>query len=366
MIRMLLKTSLPHCPTASLPHCLAALSPYRLLLSMAALGLLVSCGQPAQKPRLHTFTGPTMGTSYTVKVVADSLDKEHRAVLQKLIQGRLAEVNAKMSHYLGDSELTLLNQWQSDEPYSISQETFEVLDHALRVSRLTGGAFDITIGPLVDAWGFGPPGRSADPPAQPAIDRLLAMTGWEFLELLPDGPAVRKLVPQLGLDLSAIAKGFGVDQVAEGLESEDVQHFMVEVGGEVRASGSNPNGNPWRIAIEIPDPSKRGVQLVIPLTNLSLATSGDYRNYYEEGGKRISHTIDPRSGWPISHAVASVSVVHKECVQADAFATALLVLGPEGFELAEELGLAAFFLARQPDGTFAERRTTAFTSLVKD
>ena len=183
MIRMLLKTSLPHCPAASLS--------YRLLLSLpflAATGFLLSCGQPAQKPRLHTFTGPTMGTNYTVKVVADSLDNDRRAALQKLIQARLAEVNSKMSHYLGDSELTLLNQWQSDEPYSISQETFEVLEHALESAGLP-------MAPSIsrsDRWsmpgGFGPPGRSADPPDQPAIDRLLAMTGWEYLELLARRP----------------------------------------------------------------------------------------------------------------------------------------------------------------------------------
>jgi thiamine biosynthesis lipoprotein len=307
-----------------------------------------------------------MGTSYTVKVVVDELDDKRSGTLQELIQNELDDVNSKMSHYLGDSELTLLNSWPSVEPFSVSQETFEVLNHSLRVSQLTGGAFDVTIAPLVDAWGFGPPGRPTDPPDQEVIDRLLALTGWEFLELLPDGPSVRKLVPELTLDLSAIAKGFGVDEVAEALESEEIEHYMVEVGGEIRTRGSNPNGNPWRIAIEKPDPAQRVMQLILPLRNLSLATSGDYRNYYEEGGNRISHTIDPRSGWPITHSVASVSVVHRQCVQADAFATALLVLGPDGFELAEELGLAAFFLARGPDGSFAEHRTTAFSALLEN
>ncbi len=307
-----------------------------------------------------------MGTSYTVKVVAEDLDDERRAALQKLIQATLAEVNAKMSHDRGDSELSLLNRWTSDEPYSISQEMFEVLDHALRISQLTGGAFDITVGPLVDAWGFGPPGQATEPPDQRVIDRLLESTGWEFLELLPDGPAVRKLIPQLSLDLSAIAKGFGVDQVAEALDSEDFQHYMVEVGGEVRTRGSNPNGNTWRIAIEKPDSDQRALQVVIPLKNLSMATSGDYRNYYEEGGDRISHTIDPRTGWPIKHSVASVSVIHEECDQADAFATGLRVLGPEGDDLAEEWGLAADFLARQPDGEFVERITTAFSALMEN
>lgn len=359
MIRIDLSVSKPYAPTARLPYFL-----WLSLPLLAATGFLLSCGQRPQGPRLHTFSGPTMGTDYTVKVVAKDLDDERRAVLQKLIQSKLAEVNSKMSHYLGDSELTLLNQWQSVEPYSVSQETFEVLNHALRISQLTGGVFDVTIGPLVDAWGFGPPGRPAEAPDQQVIDRLLMMTGWEYLQLLPDGPAVRKLVPQLTIDLSAIAKGFGVDQVAEALESEGIQHYMVEVGGEIRTLGSNPNGNPWQIAIEKPDPGRQAIEVVIPLRNLSMATSGDYRNYYEEGGKRISHTIDPRTGWPISHSVASVTVIHRECVQADAFATALLVLGPEGYELAEELGLAAYFLTRSPAGDFAERRTTAFSSLV--
>jgi thiamine biosynthesis lipoprotein len=172
-------------------------------------------------------------------------------------------------------------------------------------------------------------------------------------------------VPELTLDLSAIAKGFGVDQVAEALEREGIEHYMVEVGGEVRTRGSNPSGEAWRIAIEKPDPSHRDMQVILPLNDLSMATSGDYRNYYEEEGRRISHMIDPRSGWPVTHAVASVSVVDEECVQADAFATALLVLGPEGFELAEELGLAAYFLERSPDGGFTERRTTAFSALME-
>ena len=333
---------------------------------VAAVVSLLSCGEAVEGPRLHTFTGPTMGTSYTVKVVEDDLDDERRAALQRVIQSELDDVNAKMSHYLGDSELSLLNRWASDEPFTISQETFEVLEHALEVSRLTHGAFDITVGPLVNAWGFGPPGQPTEPPDQAIIERLLELTGWEHLELLPEVPAARKLLPELTMDLSAIAKGFAVDEVAHALASEDVLDFMVEIGGEVRTRGSNPNGNPWRIAIERPDAAQREMQLVIPLRDRSLATSGDYRNYYEVGGQRISHTIDPRNGWPITHAVASVSVVHTDCVLADAFATALLVLGPEGYELAEKLNLAAFYLARKADGDFAELETSAFAALVGD
>jgi thiamine biosynthesis lipoprotein len=352
--------------SSSAPHRRSTPAACRQLSAVAALALLVSCAQSDSQLRLHTFSGPTMGTQYTVKVVAEDLDDERQDHLGETIQRELDEVNAKMSHYLEDSELSRLNRWQSVEPYPISLETFEVLNQALRISRLTDGAFDITIAPLVDAWGFGPPGRSDEPPNEQLIEMLLRRTGWELIELLPDGPAVRKLVPQLTFDLSAIAKGFGVDQVAEGLEREGVRHYMVEVGGEVRTRGSNPDGTAWRIAIEKPDSAQRALQLIVPLRDLSMATSGDYRNYYEAGGRRISHTIDPRTGRPITHALASVSVIHEECVQADALATALMVLGPEGYELAEQLGLAVYFLAREADGGFIETRTTAFSALVED
>jgi thiamine biosynthesis lipoprotein len=323
--------------SSSAPHRRSTPAACRQLSAVAALALLVSCAQSDSQLRLHTFSGPTMGTQYTVKVVAEDLDDERQDHLGETIQRELDEVNAKMSHYLEDSELSRLNRWQ-----------------ALRISRLTDGAFDITIAPLVDAWGFGPPGRSDEPPNEQLIEMLLRRTGWELIELLPDGPAVRKLVPQLTFDLSALAKGFGVDQVAEGLEREGVRHYMVEVGGEVRTRGSNPDGTAWRIAIEKPDSAQRALQLIVPLRDLSMATSGDYRNYYEAGGRRITH------------ALASVSVIHEECVQADALATALMVLGPEGYELAEQLGLAVYFLAREADGGFIETRTTAFSALVED
>lgn len=326
--------------------------------------LLFSCSPPRATPDLHVFTGETMGTTYTVKVVGDGFGEELMTDLPAVMQGELDEVNAKMSHYLEDSELTRLNRWQSEGPFSVSAETMTVLGHAEEISRSSGGAFDITVGPLVDAWGFGPAGQPPEPPSPTEIDRLRGQVGWRKIELDIEAGAVRKAHPELALDLSAIAKGFGVDQVAEALDRAGVESYMVEVGGEVRTRGLNDKGEAWRIAIERPDPTGRGLHLVLPLSDLALATSGDYRNYYEVDGRRISHTIDPRTGHPITHRFTSASVITEECVRADAWATALLVLGPDGVTLAEDLGLAAFFLERNPEGGFTEHRTTAFEDLL--
>ena len=278
----------------------------------------------------------------------------------------LAEVDSKMSHYLEDSELSHLNRWTEPEPFTVSPQFLEVLQHAMEISATTGGAFDITVGPLVDAWGFGPGGRVGSAPAPTEIERLLATTGWEMVAVDRASSTVAKAQPDLRFDLSAIAKGFSVDQVADALEAEGVERYMVEVGGEIRTSGLNSQNQAWRIGIQRPVPGAEVVDLIVPLSGLAMATSGDYRNYYEVGGRRVSHTIDPRTGLPITHNVASVSVVSPLCVRADAYATGLLVLGPEGFDLAEDLGLAAYFLQRDKEDIFVGRMTTAFREILSD
>jgi thiamine biosynthesis lipoprotein len=334
-----------------------------VLVALLAL-LTLGCRAPDTKPSITTLTGPTMGTLYTVKVAATGLAQARQDEVQAAVQAELDDVNAKMSHYLEDSELSRLNRWTEPEPFPVSAETLEVLQHAAEVSAFTDGAFDVTVGPLVNAWGFGPPGRPAETPAAEQIEHLLAATGWELVGLDANTSTVRKGHPELTLDLSAIAKGYGVDRVAARLDMEGIENYMIEIGGEVRTRGLNEQGAPWRIAIERPEIGRRALQLVVPLSELSMATSGDYRNYYEVDGRRLSHTIDPRTGWPITHNVASVSVVHEQCVRADALATALLVLGPDGFDLAEKLGLWAYFLTRQPDGGFSERMTPQFAALL--
>jgi thiamine biosynthesis lipoprotein len=307
-----------------------------------------------------------MGTQYRIKVVMDEASSKQIYDIELAAKAALDSVNAKMSNYLQDSEVTKINNWNEAAPLEISHDTLEVLQHALEISSTTRGAFDITVAPLVNAWGFGPPGRRPQPPVQAKVDQLLERTGWEMIRVDRASSSVSKARPDLSLDLSAIAKGYAVDKVADALDSQGVEHYMIEVGGEIRTRGLNEQDEAWRIGIERPMPGgNQAIDLVVPMSDGAMATSGDYRNYYEIDGKRISHTIDPRTGYPITHSVASVSVIAPLCVRADAYATALLVLGPEGFDLAEDLGLAAYFLQRDKEGVFVGRMTNAFKDILE-
>ncbi|MCB1034617.1 MAG: FAD:protein FMN transferase, partial [Acidobacteria bacterium] len=225
-----------------------------------------------------------------------------------------------------------------------------------------GGAFDITVGPLVTAWGFGPRRLPPEPPPEEELAELLPHVGFRLLELTDEG--VVKKDPRTQGDLSAIAKGYAVDQVAETLEAEGFDDYMVEVGGEVRTGGHAPGGGPWRIGIEGPTPEGHTLYRVLPLSNLAVATSGDYRNFYEVNGRRYSHTLDPKTGRPVEHAGAAVSVVMEDCASADGWATALLVLGPDaGYDLATEKELAALFQSHEEGGGISVRQTPRFEAL---
>jgi thiamine biosynthesis lipoprotein len=308
-----------------------------------------------------------MGTIYTAKVVTGDLSEERENNLHQVIEGELERVNAKMSHYLDDSELTRFNRSEETAPFPLSAETFEVFRHAQELSALSGGAFDITVGPLVDAWGFGPPGRPSQPPSNTMIAGLLEQLGYTKLELDPESLTVRKTEPHLRCDLSAIAKGYAVDLAAVALDKEGLTDYMVEVGGEVRTRGVNDSGQSWRIGIERPLAGDRVLQRVIGLSGFSMASSGDYRNYYEVDGKRVSHTIDPRTGRPITHRLAAVSIVDELCVRADGLATTLMVLGPEeGYQLAVKHNVAALFLVHdeEAESGFKELTTPSFDRLV--
>jgi thiamine biosynthesis lipoprotein len=306
-----------------------------------------------------------MGTTFTVKVVAENLTEANQIRLQRLIEDELRAVNGKMSHYLEDSELSQFNRSRETTPFVISQSTLEVFRHAAEVSALTGGAFDITAGPLVNVWGFGPEGHAETLPSDAEIARALERSGYDKLEIDEESATVRKTQPDLYCDLSAIAKGYGVDRVAESLERDGLANFMVEVGGEVRTSGTNDSGNAWRIAIEQPVPGRRAIQRIVPLSDLAMATSGGYRNFYDVDGAHFSHMIDPRTGRPISHRLASVSVVDELSVRADALATGLFVLGPEeGYRLAVHRDIAALFLIEEEGGELQELATPAFERLL--
>ena len=306
-----------------------------------------------------------MGTTFTVRVAGEPAGAAPVAGLEAAIDGVLARIDGRMSTWRPASELSRFNRLQSTEPFPLSEDTLAVFRHALEISELTGGAFDVTVAPLVDAWGFGPAGRPAAFPDGAEIERLRARVGYRQLAIDERSSTIRKSHAAVAADLSALAKGYAVDQVAELLRAAGIESFLVEVGGELRARGRSERGEVWRVGIERPAPGPPALQRQLALRDLALATSGDYRNYYDVEGRRLSHTIDPRSGRPVSHGLASASVLDPLCVRADALATALEVLGPEeGFELAASNGWAALLIGRRPDGELFERETPEFTALA--
>jgi thiamine biosynthesis lipoprotein len=299
--------------------------------------------------------GQTMGTIFQVKIVQDDSIRIDKNFLQNEISEILKKVNSRMSTYIEDSEISLFNNYNNTDWYSISEDFAFVLERALEISKQSSGTFDITVGKLVNLWGFGSELKEHTVPDNDQLAALMAITGYQHLEVRLEPPSVKKDIPELYIDLSAIAKGFGVDKIAEYLDSKNVDNYLVEIGGEVRSSGTNQKNEPWKVGIEYPD-SPLSIYEVISLGSYSIATSGDYHNYFENNGIRYSHTIDPRTGMPISHKLASVTVVYKSCTLADAYATAINVLGPEsGISFALEHKLPAYLIVREEDGFIVKK-----------
>ncbi|MGH0030199.1 MAG: FAD:protein FMN transferase [Myxococcota bacterium] len=334
----------------------------RLLLAVAAVGIALAALRALRAPQedpvaLH---GEAMGTTWSVKVVADGASQAERREIRGLVVERLDEVNRRMSTYDPESELSRFNRHRSIEPFPVSPPTLAVFRVAQEVSEQTGGAFDVTVGPLVAAWGFGAGGQP-EPPSPVRLEALRARVGHHLLRIDPEGGGLVKRHPELVCDLSAVAKGYAVDRVAEALAARGVADDRIEVGGETRARGERAGGGAWRVAIERPEPGQRSVFGVVALADAALATSGDYRTYRDRDGVRLSHLIDPRTGRPAAHRLASVSVLHPSAARADALATGLGVLGPDaGPALAERLGLAAYFIVRETDGALRGVATGAF------
>ena len=260
------------------------------------------------------------------------------------------------------SEISRLNAAQAGETVAFSGPTAEVFAISERISEESEGAFDITVGPAVDAWGFGSVPFENPPPAA-ALAELRERIDWRQIEIFEGG--ARKLADRVETNLSAVAKGYAVDRVAEALAELGENSVMVEVGGEVRVSGLNVEGARWRVAVERPEALPGTVHRIVDLESGCLATSGDYRNSYEWEGQRYSHTIDPRTASPVAHELASVSVHHPHCADADAYATALMVLGPEdGLRFAQDRNLASLFLVYSGDEGVTESMTDAFAALL--
>jgi thiamine biosynthesis lipoprotein len=311
------------------------------------------------------LAGATMGTRWTLKLNAPELGAGGSRGVGSAVQATLDRVDALMTTWDPESEVSRLNRHAETVPFPVSPETARVLDVARQVSVLTGGAFDVTVRPIVSAWGFGATDRTPHPPTRAELDALRGRVGYQLLRLDLEARSVSKVHPDVECDLSAIAKGFGVDEVARVLGERGHGDFLIEVGGELRASGLRPDGRSWRVAIERPDVTGRAIHRVVGLSDRSLATSGDYRNYYERDGRRFSHLIDPRTAAPVAHGLASVSVIHPSATWADALATALSVLGPEeGGALAEREGLAVHFIVREKDGALRSESSSAFRALL--
>jgi len=305
-----------------------------------------------------------MGTQYTVRVSKPAGEVDLAAVKQQ-IDARLEAINRQMSTYLPNSEISRFNRYEGQDWFAVSAEVVRVVDSALDVSRSTQGAFDVTVGPLVNLWGFGPAGRPGVVPTEEAVAECRRRVGYRLLEVRPDPPALRKDRADVYVDLSAIAKGFAVDEVARLLERRGVRGYMVEIGGEVRTGGRKPDGGLWRIGIERPLAGEREIACVVELDGRSLATSGDYRNFFQQQGRRYSHAIDPRTGRPVEHGLVSVSVLADDCMTADAWATALMVLGPESARpMARQHGLDVLCMIRTPEGLF-EQMTPGFATRLR-
>lgn len=311
---------------------------FLLLLVLSLCG----CGASTPEHVQLELTGRTMGTTYSIKFLPGdrALDVE---AFQQIVDNRLAEINAVMSTYDPKSELSRLNRRNAPKSAEVSDELMQVLQAASRVHMLSQGAFDPSVGPLVNLWGFGPETVTAFP-NEAEIRSHLELVGYSRVHLDKNNRQVTRPAGMV-IDLSAIAKGYGVDQVAQILDRAGYTNYLVEIGGELRASGANASNKPWHIAIEKPVPGQRQVHGIINVSGLGMATSGDYRNFFEKDGQRYSHTLDPRTGYPVRHSLVSVTVLADDCMTADALATAFMVMGREkAAALAEAEEIAAWFI----------------------
>ena len=312
--------------------------------------------------REHVIRGRTMGTTYSIKLVTG--DSGRVDGVKKKIDRRLEEINRSMSTYQKESEISRFNRFnQVGQKFRISDDFFKVMKAGKRIHRLTAGAWDGTVNPLVDLWGFGRKGRRDDIPPDDEIAGVLPDIGFAKIEVVEPGFLMKKRA-QITVDLSSIAKGYGVDAVADLLRSLGYTDYLVEIGGEIYAAGYRRDNTRWRIGINRPRPDAafNAVYKVVVLHNRGFATSGDYRNFFEVDGIRYSHVIDPRTGFPVSNGVVSVSITSSDCTTADGLATAVLVMGVEkGLELINRLdGVEGFIVVERPNGQLTDHSSNGF------
>ena len=333
------------------------------LLFIVTLALLAACTDDASLPT-YDLRGSTMGTTFNITVVAPRADVDLDG-LQAEIYENLEHIENLASTYRASSELSMLNTNPSTDWIDVSQEFCDMIAAAQEVSVVSGGAFDVTVGPLVNLWGFGPGDLKPGLPTSDEVSAAKENVGMRKLTTDCGQSRLRKAIASIYVDLSGWAKGYAVDEVAKLLDHHRLHNYLIEIGGELRMRGHNSANRKFAIAIENPLLSGGSGYKIVRLSNTAVATSGDYRNFFEQSGHRYSHTIDPRTGHPVDHALTGVTVISTSTAYADAMATALLVLGPDdGLALAEELGLAGLFLVRADSG-IEEISTAKFKELTR-
>jgi FAD:protein FMN transferase len=334
----------------------------KYVLGMIILCILAACGTD----NTVSFSGETMGTWYNIKIISADLDQDQQNELKNDIDERLILVNNQMSTYIESSEISRFNQSPAETPFKVSKSFMQVLSLASQITAESAGAFDVTVMPVVNLWGFGRAGRRDEPPSEADVLRLKHFVGMDKITIKED--SILKSHAQTELDFSAIAKGYGVDEVAGLLQQKGFKNYMVEIGGEVVVKGENGKGGLWKIGIDRPDiePAvERNFEAILKISDLAIATSGDYRNYFISGDSLYSHTIDPVTCRPIVNGVASVTVIAPTCALADAMATAIMVMGEtRGLEWVEsKAGVETMIIVRQQD-RFRISASSGFDSFV--
>lgn len=335
-----------------------------LLTGMVAL-LLSGCEQKPAHQAL-VLEGKTMGTVWRVSLAG--VDTQRKAALQQAIQQQLDRDDGELSTWKKDSVLSRFNQYQGQDPQPVSADMADIVTRALRIGQLTGGAMDITVGPLVNLWGFGPAQQPAHTPSDAAIAAAKAQTGLQHLRVIEtvNGQWLQKDLPGLYVDLSTMGEGYATDHLARLMEQQGITNYLVSVGGAVLSRGLNASQQPWRVAIQKPTDRENAVEARVDLQGHGISTSGSYRNYYELDGKRISHVIDPASGRPIDHRLVSATVIATTALEADGWDTGLMVLGNERAKaLALKQHLAVYLITKQGDG-FSHWMSPQFKSFLID
>ncbi len=335
---------------------LALLSPCRSLVHAAEFPVI-------------RWEGRTMGSPYTVQIVGTNLTSEQVDALKAEVEQQLKEVNRQMSHYQPDSELSQFNRAAAGKPFKVSPEFAHVVRFSLEMARRSDGAFDPTLAPVVNLWGFGEKTEQRAVPPEAELKAALAVTGWKHLSVTPDDELIKD-IPGLTINLSAVAKGFGVDEMIKVLRGHGLTNVYASIAGEVRALGCNPRGTKWQVGISAPVAHWREndpMAAVASLSNQALSTSGDYQKFFTDAqGRRLSHIIDPRTGWPIQNNIGGVSTVASDNMTADALATTLFVMGPvEGMKFVESwTNAAALFIVRAGEDQFQHLPSSRFSAMT--